>query len=184
MDVKTAGASQESGIPKETGTAGRRITDINTEVISIYQRQSQLYQQDEALRRRYFERHPTFFACLKCMDGRVKFPAMTQTARGLDAAVVMATKIIEDKITSAPPDEQVTIFTNIFYGNSRGILSSLPAMDKRCAVRRSRGLQEFAQTHIRKHCAPLWKSGRLHFLTAVTRESTRELEIIEQGPVR
>jgi hypothetical protein len=96
----------------------------------------------------------------------------------LDAAVVMAAKMIEAKGSEA------TIFTNIFYGGLRGILSSLPTMDEKCAVRRARGLQEFAQLHIKEHCPKLWKSGRLHFLTGVTRETTRELKVVEQGPVR
>jgi len=353
----------------ESGEAG-----INEQVVALYQRHSELFQRDEAQRRRYFERHPTFFGCLKCMDGRVEFPTMTKTARGLvkpyravggrfelfwpafqrsfalwvkqaithdahscvfvtchfcsqrhdlgckgwnndvvaarghmeklarqmtedfgeqlvaipttvdtafdnlvlhgpggdisgdllqaldlasirdeirrvfpgipsqviedlapflhgnaervaelranprsgremehderviaigegfdglaaenfalmnsdvnpnlDAAVVLAAKMIEKKLVGPAKDAQATVFTNIYYGNRRGILSSLPAMDKKCAVRRARGLQEFAQMHIRQHCPALWNSGRLYFLTGVTREPTRELEVIEQG---
>ncbi len=355
----------------------RETGGINEYVRVLYKRQSDLFQQDEAQRRRYFERHPTFFACLKCMDGRVEFPTMTKTARGLvkpyravggkfelfwpafqrslalwvkqaimhdahscifvsshfcsfrrdlgckgwdndaeaamchmqklssqmtedfgeqlvaiptsvdtscdnlilhgpeghvvsgdtlrgkdidairdeiglvfptmppqvvrdltpfllgnaervaeikanprnvremehdervialgegfdglaaenfafmnsdvnpnlDSAVVMAAKMIERKVDVGMRREQATIFTNIFYGGRRGILSSLPGMDKKCAVRRSRGLQEFAQMHIREHCPELWRSGRLHFLTGITREPTRELEVIEEGKV-
>ncbi|MEY4744063.1 MAG: hypothetical protein RL272_8 [Candidatus Parcubacteria bacterium] len=375
MDVKTAIVLQDGGgAPPVAGKAGDE--GINSYVISLYQRHSELFQKDEAKRRRYFERHPTFFGCLKCMDGRVEFPAMTKTARGLvkpyraiggkfemfwpafqssiafwvkqaitndahscifvtshfcsmrrdlgckgwnddaeaarlhmerlsrqmaedfgeqlvaiptsidttyddmilhgprgdisggslqgldaeaiqaevrrafpdmhmrvikdmtpflignaervselkasprsiremehderviaigegfdglatenfalmnsdvnpnlDAAVVLSAKMIEKK-GGGSKKEQATIFTNIFYGKSRGILSSLPRMEKNCAIRRSLGLQEFAQMHIRRHCPALWESGRLHFLTAVTREPTRELEVIEQGPVR
>ncbi len=355
---------------------GNQNEDINSRVIALYKNQSALFQHDEVQRRRYFERHPTFFGCLKCMDGRVEIPSMTKTARGLvkpyravggkfemfwpafqnsvafwvkqaimhdahscvfvtshfcslkrelgckgwnndagaarahmeklakqmvedfgeqlvaipisvdtafdnlvlhgprgdisgeslgnldidairseiqrtfpdmptqvikdlapflagnavrvaelkanprsigemehderviaigegfdglavdnfalmnsdinpnlDAAVVLAAKMIEKKIAGRSAHQQATIFTNIFYASSRGIMNSLPGMDKKCAIRRSRGLQEFAQMHIREHCGPLWKSGRLHFLTAVTREPTRELEVIEQGVV-
>lgn len=356
--------------PKGNGKGG-----INSLIVDLYKQQAALYQQDEAQRRRYFERHPTYFSCLKCMDGRVEFPAMTKTARGLvkpyraiggkfelfwpafqnsiafwvkqavthdahscifvtshfcsakrelgckgwnndteaarahtekiarqmtedfgeqliaiptsidtatdtmvlhgpegdvsgknlhgasveairsairrcfpqlpsqvikdlapflkgnaervaelkanprqigelehderviaigeafdgfatgnfalmnsdvnpnlDAALILAAKMVEKRLADLDASEQAAIFTNIFFGNSRGILGSLPGMDKRCAIRRSRGLQEFAQMHIRTHCPRLWTGGRLHFLTAVTRESTREIEVIEQGP--
>jgi hypothetical protein len=101
----------------------------------------------------------------------------------LDAAVVLAAKMIEAKMASRSSREQATIFTNIFFGKTKGILSSLPGMDRKCAIRRSRGLQEFAQMHIRKHCPSLWRSGRLHFLAGITREPTRELEVIEQGRI-
>ncbi len=362
-----------------TATEPKRLCDkggddINAHVVTLYEQQSRLYQQDETQRRRYFSKHPTFFGCLKCMDGRVEIPTMTKTARGivkpyraiggkfelfwpafqnsishwiknaaahgehscilltshfcsvkrelgckgwendrdaarrhmemlarqmgedygeqlvaiptsvdtafdelilhgprgdisgaslrdkdiatirkdirrafpqmpiqvikdlapflhgnaqrvtelksnprsiqemehderviaigegfdglttdnfalmnsdvnpnLDSALVIAAQIIEQKVVSSAI--QAMVFTNIFFGSDRGILHNLPGMDKRCAVRRSRGLQEFAQNHIRKQCPALWRSGRLHFLTAVTRESTRELEVIEQGMV-
>lgn len=375
MDAKSGDGSrqQEPSSPSVIDTADQ---DINAQVIALFQRQSELFQLDEAQRRRYFERHPTYFGCLKCMDGRVEFPAMTKTARGivkpyraiggkfelfwpafqssvafwvkhaithdahscmfvtshfcslkhelgckgwhndhaaarehmerlarqmgedfgeqlvaipssvdtaydnlvlhgpkgevsgeslrgldidairqevrrafpdmteqvikdlapfllgnaervaelkasprsikemehderviaigegfdglaaenfalmnsdvnpnLDAAVVLAAKMIEMKVAKRSSDQQATIFTNIYYGKSKGILSSLPGMDKKCAIRRSSGLQEFAQMHIRQHCPSLWNSGRLHYLTAVTREPTRELEIIEQGRI-
>lgn len=378
MSVESTNGSRKHREERVSETAGNGAgeADINAHVIALYQKQSELFQQDEAQRRRYFERHPTFFGCLKCMDGRVEFPSMTKTARGLvkpyraiggkfelfwpafqssvafwvkqaitndahscvfvtshfcslkhelgckgwdndaaaardhmeklarqmaedfgeqlvaipttvdtafdnlilhgargdvsgeslhgmgadavhaevrrvfpgmpervikdlqpfllgnaervaelkanprslqelehgerviaigegfdglaadnfalmnsdvnpnlDAAVVLAAKMIEKK-SGRQLGAQATIFTNIFYGKNRGILSSLPRMEKQCAIRRSRGLQEFAQMHIRKHCPDLWESGRLHFLTAVTREPTRELEVIEQGPAR
>ena len=377
MDAKSGdGSRPKEAFPSLETRVDTPCGDINAQVIALYQRQSELFQQDEAQRRRYFERHPTFFGCLKCMDGRVEFPAMTKTARGivkpyravggkfelfwpafqrsfalwvkeaithdayscvfvtshfcslkhelgckgwendvdaarshmeklarqmaddfgeqliaipttvdtacdnlvlhgpcgdisgerlrnldvdairdeirrvfpdmptqiikdiapfllgnaervaelkgnprsvremehderviaigegfdglaaenfalmnsdvnpnLDAAVVLAAKMIEKKMVDHASDQHATIFTNIFYGNSRGILSSLPGMDKKCAIRRARGLQEFAQMHIRTQCPSLWESGRLHFLTAVTREPTRELEVIEQGRI-
>lgn len=54
----------------------QRIIDINTE-------QSQKYVEAEAARRRYWAEHRTFFACVKCMDGRVLFPTMTNTPVGI-----------------------------------------------------------------------------------------------------
>lgn len=372
----TSSSSEQGGSWEPEGMLGEGSQDINARVIALYKNQSALYLRDEVDRLRYFKRHPTFFACLKCMDGRVEFPSMTKSARGLvkpyravggkfemfwpafqnsiafwmkqaimhaahscvfvtshicslkrelgckgwnydaaaarahmerlsvemtedfgeqlvaipttvdtafdnlilhgprgdisgeslaghdidsipsairqvfpnmpsqviadlapfllgnatrvaelktnprsihqlehdeciiaigegfdglatdnfafmnsdvnpnlDSALVLAAKMIEKKIINRPPNDQAAIFTNIFFANSRGILASLPGMDKRCAIRRSRGLQEFAQMHVRKHCPGLWESGRLHFLTAITREPTRELEVVEQGRV-
>lgn len=41
------------------------------------------YVEAESARQRYWSKHPTFFACVKCMDGRVNFSLMTGTPVGL-----------------------------------------------------------------------------------------------------
>ena len=53
-----------------------RIVNINTE-------QSQRYVADDSARRRYWAKHPTYFACIKCMDGRVHLPLITKTPTDL-----------------------------------------------------------------------------------------------------
>lgn len=54
----------------------QRLIDINTE-------QSAKYIEAEAARTRYWAEHRTFFACIKCMDGRVQFSSMTNTPVGI-----------------------------------------------------------------------------------------------------
>lgn len=56
---------------------------IQERIVSINADQSALYVADEGARRRYWATHPTFFACIKCMDGRVLFPSMTKTPIGI-----------------------------------------------------------------------------------------------------
>lgn len=55
---------------------------IHERVVRINTEQSATYVADEPARLRYWAKHPTFFACIKCMDGRVNFPSMTQTPIG------------------------------------------------------------------------------------------------------
>ncbi|MSR84861.1 hypothetical protein EXS71_00225 [Candidatus Uhrbacteria bacterium] len=57
-------------------TLHQRILEINAE-------KSMQYTTDESARNRYWASHPTFFACIKCMDGRVNFPVMTKTPVGI-----------------------------------------------------------------------------------------------------
>jgi hypothetical protein len=56
---------------------------IQEHIIEINEAQSARYVADEAARHRYWAKHPTFFACVKCMDGRVLFPSMTKTPVGI-----------------------------------------------------------------------------------------------------
>lgn len=56
---------------------------IQDQIVAINAEQSVRYVADEAARKRYWAQHPTFFACIKCMDGRVLFPSMTQTPIGI-----------------------------------------------------------------------------------------------------
>ncbi|MBI4142869.1 hypothetical protein HY480_03285 [Candidatus Uhrbacteria bacterium] len=56
---------------------------IHQRIIEINRDQSTRYIADDAARRRYWAQHPTFFAAVKCMDGRVLFPTMTRTPLGL-----------------------------------------------------------------------------------------------------
>lgn len=56
---------------------------IQERIIAINAEQSTRYVADEAARHRYWAKHPTFFACIKCMDGRVLFPSMTNTPVGI-----------------------------------------------------------------------------------------------------
>ncbi len=63
-------------LPKSMQPIQERIVAINAE-------QSARYVADEAARHRYWAKHPTFFACIKCMDGRVLFPSMTKTPIGI-----------------------------------------------------------------------------------------------------
>ncbi len=54
----------------------QQILDINTQA-------SEQYIADESARLRYWAKHTTFIACIKCMDGRVHFPSMTNTPVGI-----------------------------------------------------------------------------------------------------
>lgn len=57
-------------------TIHQRLDEINRAA-------SARYVADEAARQRYWAKHPTHFACIKCMDGRVMFPSMTRTPIGI-----------------------------------------------------------------------------------------------------
>lgn len=59
------------------------MTSIHERIVKINAEQSDRYVADEAARLRYWAKHPTFFACVKCMDGRVLFPTMTKTPVGI-----------------------------------------------------------------------------------------------------
>lgn len=91
----------------------------------------------------------------------------------LDEAIVTAARIIQGNLKSARPDEEATIFTSVPYAQ--------PGQKQRKAVERALGLQEFAQTHIRKQIPELFTSGRLRYLVGVTFESSKELQVIDQG---
>ncbi|MBI4142868.1 hypothetical protein HY480_03280 [Candidatus Uhrbacteria bacterium] len=52
-------------------------------IIAINGEESDRYVAADSARRRHWAKHPTGFAALKCMDGRVHVPTMTQTAIGL-----------------------------------------------------------------------------------------------------
>ncbi len=56
---------------------------IQDRIISINADASTQYVADETARKRYWAKHTTFFACIKCMDGRVLFPSMTNTPIGI-----------------------------------------------------------------------------------------------------
>jgi hypothetical protein len=56
---------------------------IQNRIFQINAEQSERYVNEEAARRRYWAKHTTFFACVKCMDGRVLFPSMTKTPIGI-----------------------------------------------------------------------------------------------------
>ena len=56
---------------------------IHKSILAINDEQSAAYVADEAARRRHWAKHTTYFACIKCMDGRVDFPSMTNTPLGL-----------------------------------------------------------------------------------------------------
>jgi len=56
---------------------------IHQKILAVNAQQSEKYVADESARRRYWAKHPTFFACIKCMDGRVLFPSMTNTPIGI-----------------------------------------------------------------------------------------------------
>ena len=56
---------------------------IHNTLLEINEAQSATYVNDESARKRYWAQHPTFFACIKCMDGRVLFPSMTKTPIGI-----------------------------------------------------------------------------------------------------
>jgi hypothetical protein len=59
------------------------ILPIQERIFQINAEQSKRYVDEEAARRRYWAEHTTFFACVKCMDGRVLFPSMTKTPIGI-----------------------------------------------------------------------------------------------------
>lgn len=56
---------------------------IHELIFKINNEQSNRYVQAESARKRYWATHPTFIACIKCMDGRVSFPLMTKTPTGI-----------------------------------------------------------------------------------------------------
>ncbi|MBP9864432.1 hypothetical protein KBC54_03220, partial [Patescibacteria group bacterium] len=59
------------------------MSPIQDRIISINAEASTQYVADESARQRYWAKHTTFFACIKCMDGRVLFPSMTKTPIGI-----------------------------------------------------------------------------------------------------
>jgi hypothetical protein len=59
---------------------------IQERILQINAEQSAQYLYDQSARERYWAKHPTFFAVIKCMDGRVHFHNMTQTPMGLAKA--------------------------------------------------------------------------------------------------
>lgn len=56
---------------------------INDLLLSINREEQERYVALNEARKRYWRVHPTFIACLKCMDGRVHIPSMTGTPMGL-----------------------------------------------------------------------------------------------------
>jgi hypothetical protein len=73
-----------------SGSSGAGIVVLHFSMIPIHElilkinaEQSNRYVQDESARKRYWANHPTFVACIKCMDGRVSFPIMTKTPTGI-----------------------------------------------------------------------------------------------------
>ena len=60
-----------------------RMEPIHQRIIAINKEESERYVASEAERLRYWAKHPTFFACIKCMDGRVSIPLMTKTPIGI-----------------------------------------------------------------------------------------------------
>lgn len=52
-------------------------------IVAINVEESERYVAADSARRRHWAKHPTGFAALKCMDGRVHVPTMTRTAVGL-----------------------------------------------------------------------------------------------------
>lgn len=73
---------RESCPPRSDKTSHNDVP-INERIIVINAEQSALYLKDEPARRRHWAKHPTHFACLKCMDGRVHLPSATKTPMGL-----------------------------------------------------------------------------------------------------
>lgn len=59
------------------------MSPIHQRILEVNAAQSLRYVADEAARERTWAVHPTFFACVKCMDGRVLFPSMTNTPVGI-----------------------------------------------------------------------------------------------------
>lgn len=59
------------------------MPSINDQILAINREQSEKYVSEESARLRYWAKHPTFIGCIKCMDGRVNFPAMTKTPFGI-----------------------------------------------------------------------------------------------------
>lgn len=62
---------------------GIRMLSIQERILDLNRVQSDFYIANESARHRYWAKHPTFFACIKCMDGRVNFPIMTNTPVGI-----------------------------------------------------------------------------------------------------
>jgi hypothetical protein len=60
-----------------------RMTPLTFRLIGINDVESTAYLAAEAARRRYWAQHRTFLACVKCMDGRVLLPTMTETPVGI-----------------------------------------------------------------------------------------------------
>jgi hypothetical protein len=56
---------------------------INQRVVAVNAWAVRQYDAAEAARERYWRAHPTLVACIKCMDGRVHFPVMTDTPVGV-----------------------------------------------------------------------------------------------------
>lgn len=56
---------------------------IHKKIFEINRIQSGRYVADEAARKRYWAKHTTFVGCIKCMDGRVNLPIMTNTPVGI-----------------------------------------------------------------------------------------------------
>lgn len=56
---------------------------INRRVLAINEWAAAQYDAAEAARDRYWAAHPTLVACIKCMDGRVHFPVITDTPVGI-----------------------------------------------------------------------------------------------------
>lgn len=59
------------------------MTPLTTRLVAINEAESAAYLAAEGARRRYWARHRTFLACVKCMDGRVLLPTMTGTPVGI-----------------------------------------------------------------------------------------------------
>lgn len=60
----------------------RELHPLHRRLLAINAEASAAYVAAEAARRRAWAAHPTFLACVKCMDGRVLLPAMTGTPIG------------------------------------------------------------------------------------------------------
>ena len=90
--------------------------------------------------------------------------------------IVTAGRILENNLRSAPAGDDATILTSVPY--------SLPGKDFRLAVARSTGWQEYAQKVFREGFPDLVKSGRLHYLNAVTFAPSKKLQVIDSGIVR
>ena len=56
---------------------------LHARIVSVNAAASAAYVGAESARRRYWARHRTFLACVKCMDGRVLLPVMTDTPIGI-----------------------------------------------------------------------------------------------------
>ena len=56
---------------------------LHEHILSSNAEQSVRFVAEESARKRYWAKHPTRFACIKCMDGRVHFPIMTKTPLGI-----------------------------------------------------------------------------------------------------
>jgi hypothetical protein len=56
---------------------------LHEHILASNAEQSAKFVAEEAARQRYWAKHPTRFACIKCMDGRVHFPIMTKTPLGI-----------------------------------------------------------------------------------------------------